>query len=728
MARVKNWELMLELMKRIEKIRNVGIIAHIDHGKTTLSDILLAKSGLISKSIAGEARALDYLEEEQKRGITIKAANISLLFEKNSGEQENSYIINLIDTPGHVDFSGRVTRALRVIDGCIVVVDAVEGCMVQTEILTRQALSESVKPILFINKIDRLIKELKLTEEKVQARLDYIIQTYNKILKNVLPRDLYEDWEIKPQKNNVIFGSAIHHWGFTFNQMVNSGKKFGSIIEIYDKFEKVNEIRRVGYELFPLDIAILSTIVDCIPDPKQAQKYRIGSIWKGNIDSEAGKDLLNCNKKGMTIIGINKIMKDPHAGFIAIGRIFSGIIKTGDKLFLMNKKSEFRPLNLYIYMGASKYPIKQLEAGNIIGISGSSDITIGETLIEAKSKEKGTPFEKIIYSQDPVVTVSIEPYHPREIKEMVEILEELDQEDPNLEINVNKETGEYLISGIGELHLELVEKDIEKKGIKVITTEPMVIHVESIEEKSAILEFMAEDNSLFIKYQIEPLDSDTLQLFQKGIIDYDQKKEENSRILLERASDYWTEKDTQSIITTIEKSNMIIDRSNKNSGAAVKKFTKENEFFTELFRATLKKGPLIDSKIFGLKITILDYQIQENLLNLGPIMILEQFKLYFYSIYKDCQPIILEPIYKIQINTLVDYIGKSTNLIEKNRGSIENIDSDSVYANITGYIPVSETFNLADEMRSKTSGWALWQTILSHWSKVPRNIHENLVN
>jgi elongation factor 2 len=510
--------------------------------------------------------------------------------------------------------------------------------------------------------------------------------------------------------------------------MINSGKKFDSIIEIYRKFEKINEIRRVGYELFPLDIAILSTIVDYIPDPKQAQKYRIPSIWKGNLDSEAGKDLINCNKNGMTIIGINKIMVDTHAGFIAIGRIFSGIIKTGDKLFLMNKKSEFRPLNLYIYMGASKYPIKQLDAGNIVGISGSSDISIGETLIDAKSKVKGAPFEKIVYSQDPVVTVSIEPYHPREIKEMVEILEELDQEDPNLEVNINKETGEYLISGIGELHLELVEKDIEKKGIKVITTEPMVIHVESIEEKSPILEFIGEDNSFFIKYQIEPLDSDTLQLFQRGIIGYDDKKEEISKLLLQGVSKLWSEKDASSIITTIEKSNIIIDRSNKNSGIATKKFTKENEFFTELFKEALKKGPLIASKIFGLKITIMDYQIQENLLNLGPIMILDHFKLNFYGNYKDCKPIILEPIYKIQINTLVDYIGKCTNLIERNRGNIENIDSDTVYANIKGYIPVSETFNLADEMRSKTSGWALWQTILSHWSKVPRDIHENLVN
>ena len=163
---------ILPLMENLANIRNVGILAHIDHGKTTLTDNLLSYCGLLSPSLAGQVRALDFLEEEQKRGITIKSANISLPYQVG----ENFSIVNLIDTPGHVDFSSARDQSLRVIDGAIVVIDAVEGCMAQTEIVTKHALEEYVKPVLFINKIDRLITELKLSLKEIQKILIIILK------------------------------------------------------------------------------------------------------------------------------------------------------------------------------------------------------------------------------------------------------------------------------------------------------------------------------------------------------------------------------------------------------------------------------------------------------------------------------------------------------------------------------------------------------------------------
>src|SRR4030067_593859 len=183
MPRFKQLSQILTLMREKERIRNLGIIAHIDHGKTTLTDSLLAGAGLLSPKMAGSARVLDYLEEEQKRKITIKTANISLLYKTGEG----SYVINLVDTPGHVDFTGKVTRALRAIDGAVVVVDAVEEIMAQTEVVTRQALEEGVRPVLFINKVDRLITELQLNAEQVEKKLQHVIDSFNDLI------DLYGD-------------------------------------------------------------------------------------------------------------------------------------------------------------------------------------------------------------------------------------------------------------------------------------------------------------------------------------------------------------------------------------------------------------------------------------------------------------------------------------------------------------------------------------------------------
>jgi elongation factor 2 len=198
-----------------ERIRNIGIVAHVDHGKTTLTDSLVAASGIISSELAGEQLFTDFLELEQERGITIQTAAVSLAH--NYGGQE--YLVNLLDTPGHVDFSGDVTRALRAIDGAVVVVDAVEGVMVQTETVLRQALRERAKPVLFINKVDRLIDELRLTPEGMQERFIKIITRFNQLIKRYAPPDVAEKWQVSVEGGSVAFGSAKEKWAVSVVQM-----------------------------------------------------------------------------------------------------------------------------------------------------------------------------------------------------------------------------------------------------------------------------------------------------------------------------------------------------------------------------------------------------------------------------------------------------------------------------------------------------------------------------
>ncbi|MEK6841032.1 MAG: GTP-binding protein, partial [Nanoarchaeota archaeon] len=192
-------EQIRELMNKPEKIRNIAIAAHIDHGKTTFSDNLLLGAGMMSEELAGKQLVLDFRADEKERGITIDAANVSMIHDV---EGEN-YLINLIDTPGHVDFGGDVTRAMRAVDGAIILVDAVEGIMPQTETVVKQALRERVKPVLFINKVDRLIKEVKLTPEKIQERLTQVIHDVNRFISNVAPEEFKGKWSLNVQDGSV---------------------------------------------------------------------------------------------------------------------------------------------------------------------------------------------------------------------------------------------------------------------------------------------------------------------------------------------------------------------------------------------------------------------------------------------------------------------------------------------------------------------------------------------
>jgi elongation factor 2 len=446
---------IVKLMSKKEDIRDIGIIAHIDHGKTTMSDSLLAEAGLLSPKIAGAARALDYLEEEQKRGITIKTANISLLHEVDN----TSHVVNLIDTPGHVDFTGKVTRALRAIDGAVVVVDAVEEVMVQTETVTRQALNERVKPVLFINKVDRLIKELKLNESQMQEKLMRIIRDFNNLISLYGEKEHKQKWKVDPSKGTVAFGSALHKWGFTLNIAQEKGIKFGDVIDAYNNGREEELVETV-----PLHTAILNMAVKNLPNPVDAQKYRVPKVWKGEIDSKIGKAMLECDDKGPTVMCLTAAQMDPHAGLVATGRLFSGTLNEGDRIYLVGAKKDYRVQQVSMYMGAYREVVGKIGSGNIAAVLGLDLARAGETLVSVNQKDVMVPFENIQYVSEPVITIAIEPKHPRELPRLIELMDRLAIDDPNLVTKINKETGEYLLSGMGELHLEIAVKFLKEFG------------------------------------------------------------------------------------------------------------------------------------------------------------------------------------------------------------------------------------------------------------------------
>ena len=704
---------ILKLMSKKEDIRNIGIIAHIDHGKTTMTDSLLAEAGLLSPKIAGEARALDYLEEEQKRGITIKTANISLLHEMEG----RSYVINLIDTPGHVDFTGKVTRALRAIDGAVVVVDAVEEVMVQTETVTRQALEERVMPVLFINKVDRLIRELRLTPNEIQKKLVRIVRDFNNLLDIYGEPEFKERWKVDPAKESVAFGSALHKWGFTLSMARQKGIRFSDIVDAYAK----GEYQKLP-ELLPLHAAILDMVVRNHPNPVEAQKYRIPKVWKGEIDSEIGQAMINCDDDGPTVLCIYLAQLDPHAGLVATGRLFSGVMEEGGRVYLVNAKKGYRVQQVSMYMGAFREVVGKISAGNIAALLGLDLARAGETLIDVEHKDIMFPFELIKYVSEPVVTIAVEPKHPRELPRLVDAMNRLSIEDPNLVATINKETGEYLLSGMGELHLEIAVKFLRDYGggMEISTSRPIVVYRESVPEQGIVVMGKSPNKHSKFWIQVEPLDENVIKMIEKGEIAEVMGRKRIGSILYKEAK--WPTDEARNVWSLEEHRNMIIDLTK-----GIQYLREAREMIIAGFRWACGAGPLCEEPLRGLKIKLLDVKLHEDPVHRGPAQVMPAVRRAILGSFLTANPVILEPIYKIGVSVPAHWVGECSSVITRKRGRILSSEQRGALTTVTGYIPVVETFGLSAEMRSATSGHAFWQCAFDHWEKTPENVAAEVI-
>ena len=361
------------LMDNRNRIRNIAIAAHIDHGKTTLSDNLLAGAGMISEDLAGNQLAMDTEEDEQERGITIDAANVSMTHEYD----DEDYLINLIDTPGHVDFGGDVTRAMRAVDGALVVVDAVEGTMPQTETVLRQALRENVKPTLFINKVDRLINELQEGPEEIQARLQDVIREVNELIRG-MAEEKYENegWKVSVQDGTVAFGSALYNWAISMPFMQRTGIDFGDIID-YNRNDNVEKL----VEQSPLSDVVLNMVVEHFPSPIDAQPDRIPTVWRGNADSDLAESMMTVDPDGEVVFMVTDISMDPHAGEIATGRVFSGTLEEGQDLYVSGTAGTNRIQSVGLFMGDEREEVDRVPAGNIAAVR----------TYPGRARTKGTP-------------------------------------------------------------------------------------------------------------------------------------------------------------------------------------------------------------------------------------------------------------------------------------------------------------------------------------------------
>jgi len=708
MPRYKQTQEILKILGDRELVRNIGIIAHVDHGKTTLTDSLLAASGLLSPTVAGEARALDYLEEEQKRGITIKTANISLLHDYEG----KSYVINLIDTPGHVDFTGKVTRALRAIDGAVVVVDAVEEVMVQTETVTRQALGERVKPVLFINKVDRLITELRLGPKDIQKKLARIIDRFNRLIDIFGEPEFKDKWKVRPDLNNVAFGSAKDKWGFTLKQAMEKGMTFNDVLNFYRE-GRLDELR----ELFPVHKAVLDMVIEHIPNPKIAQKYRLPKIWKGDLNSDVGQAMLNCDENGPVAFMVTNVMVDERAGLVATGRLLSGTLRPGQEVYLINKGVKDRILQVGMYMGPYREVVDHMIAGNIPAVLGLEGVTAGETVTTLPDM---VPFESIKYISEPVVTVAIEPKNTRDLPKLINALRKLAIEDPNLKVSINEETGEYLISGMGTLHIEVSIHFLQDMGLEVITSPPIVVYRETITRRSPVFPGKSPNKHNRIKVYLDKLSDDLVNLITSGEITDRTPRRELQKILMEHG---WSAEEARRVwAVDNERGNILVDMTK-----GVQYLQESKQMLISAFYDFVKEGALCREPVRGVKVVIVDAEFHEDPAHRTLAQVVPMMHRALLGGELAAEPSLYEPIMKIQVQVPTEFIGAVTSVLASKRGQVTNIDQREYYAVVNGYIPVSETFDLAPVLRGATQGRAFWQSQFSHWQLVPKSLLSELV-
>ena len=697
-----------ELMRKPEKIRNMGIVAHIDHGKTTLSDNLLAGAGMMSFDLAGKQLVLDSDVLEQQRGITIDAANVSMVHEYK-GED---YLINMIDTPGHVDFGGNVTRAMRAVDGVIVVVCAVEGTMPQTETVLRQALKERVKPVLFINKVDRLINELRLTPEEMQRRFIEIISDFNKIVKSMAPPEFRTKWQVKVEDGSVAFGSAYHNWAINFPLMKETGITFKDVIDYNLRGEQKELAKRA-----PVHMVILDMVVKHLPSPIVAQKYRIPQIWPGDIESEDGKAMLNCDPNGKLAVMITDLRIDPQAGEVATGRIFSGTLKRSQEVYLCNAKTKTRTQQVGVYLGPERMPTEEVVAGNIVMITGLKKVQAGETVTTPDAPIE--PFEELRHYSEPVVTVAVEAKNTKDLPKLIEVLNIMAREDPTLRVEINEETGEHLLSGMGELHLEVVTYRIRERGVDIEVSPPIVVYRESVLETSPVVEGKSPNKHNRFYFVVEPIEEEVLKALLEGEIKPSRYKGKELGKALEKVG---MDKVEARGVVEIYQNNIFTDVTK-----GIQYLHETMPLIQEGFHEAMNEGPLAKEQVLGVKVKLVDAKLHEDAVHRGPAQVIPAVRDAIREAMLQAKAVLLEPKMKVFIHVPQDYMGAVTHEIQRRRGQILDMRQEGEMIVVEAKCPVSEMFGFAGDIRSATEGRALWSTEFAGFERLPAELQDEVV-
>lgn len=790
-----------EIMDNNKNIRNMCVIAHVDHGKSTLTDSLIAAAGIISGEKAGEARFTDTRQDEQDRCITIKSTGVSLFYplpedqDLPAGASGRNFLINLIDSPGHVDFSSEVTAALRVTDGALVVVDCVEGVCVQTETVLRQALGERIKPVLMVNKMDRAFLELQLEQEDCYQSLARTIESANVIMATYQD-PLLGDLQVDPSKGTVAFGSGLHGWAFTltrfakmyskkfpgvevpklmqklwgdwyFNATAKKWQKTSSddsgaplkrafcqfVLEpIYRLFNTIMNNQKPKYtkmlntlniklsteekdqtgkallktvmrKFLPAAEALLEMLVLQLPSPVQAQKYRVHNLYTGPQDDECAVAIRDCDKDGPLMLFVSKMVPTSDKGrFYAFGRVFSGTVKTGQKVRILGpnyepgKKTDLfvKPVQrTVIMMGRYVEPVNDIPCGNTCGLVGVDGFLLKSgTLTTSEAAHCIAPMK---FSVSPVVRVAVEAKNPADLPKLVEGLKRLCKSDPCVVATV-EESGEHIVAGAGELHLEICLKDLEEEYAQVPlrVSDPVVSFRETVSEESSIMclsKSPNKHNRIYMK--ANPMTEELSKDIEDGKVSSRDDPKVRGRYLVDEHG--WELNDARRIWCfgpNNDGANLLVD------------VTKGVQYMIEIkdscnaaFQWATKEGVLCDENMRGCRFDIHDVTLHADSIHRGGGQIIPTCRRVIYASVLTGKPRLQEPVFLVDIQCPENAIGGIYSCLNKRRGHViaeEQRPGTPLYQ-VKAYLPVLESFGFTADLRSQTSGQAFPQCLFSHW-------------
>jgi len=638
----------------MKHIRNICIISHVDHGKTTMSDHLLGYGGMLPEKLMGKVRALDELEEEQERGITIESSIASL----NVAFGEIKYKLNLIDTPGHVDFSGKVAEALRLVDGALVLVDAVEGVMAQTSTVLRQAMKEFIVPILVVNKMDRLILELELTEKQILKRIELIIAEVANICKSY---GIEKKHIPNFSKGTVLLISAYNGWGIDFSAIKEKSLTMGKIINFHIN-SKVQELSNIA----PLGEMLITAIYKLLPNPKQAQIFKFPRLIKipNPVNEKVLSIIHSMDKSAEAIIIVGKHEQyGKQTRYGSVIRMLSGTLRKNSTIYsnLLNQKVKIT--RMYNFQGKSTKDKAFLEAGEIGLISTSPSIIPGDIL--TSNQETKLKANDVGYVQEPVVFVTIEPKKVREITKIQNVLETKSQSVPGLNFLMDTDTGELKLLGVGKLQLDVFISELKKDGYEIESSDPLII-----------------------KFDMPTL---------------------HSKFKFEKVSGYNVEVGKSEEINLIATKKLLYEDAYNNQFYLGRNFSFSSESIhgmTEIFRQSVRVSPTTGENIRNL--TILLSETDKAI----PIKTYEDGIITMSALMRESinhsQTKTHEPFHILEISIPETYLGAMVQELQKIDAKIESIETHNNLNIIVAELHLNESVKMTDNFRQISDGNAFW--------------------